>query len=399
MGQPRRNIVIVGGSIAAVTAAQVLRAEGFDGAVTMLSAEAHLPYSRVPLSKAVLSGAAHRDTCAIPLSHDEIHVRLSQRAGGLDMQSRLVRLTSGEQVPYDGLIIATGARARRLAQPGQAGEFVVRDADDVEQLTQQLKTANTAVIVGAGFLGMEIASTCMKLGLQVTVIDRDPPLRRLLGEWLSSFVVARAETFGVHFLLAPQGVALIGLPSIRGVGVGGDVVEGDVVISAVGDIPNSEWLAESPLEVLRGAVVVDSRCVAAPDVVAAGDIAAIRDDAGQVHRLPHWNNAVRQARSAALSLLHGGDSPLAELDHYFSTEVFGLQIKVCGTIPDRTPPVILERSDDGVSMVLQWLSSRGEPVAAAAVNRKMPVSKLRQLATNMDLRDSGSEFGLAVASS
>ena len=398
MAQPRRKIVIVGGSIAAVTAAQVLRAEGFEGNVTMLSDEAHLPYSRVPLSKAVLSGAAHRDTCALPLAQDEIHVRLGQRAVELDVQSRIIHLANGETVPYDGLVIATGARARRLAHPGQAGEFVVRDADDVEQLAPRLRTASTAVIIGAGFLGMEIASTCTKLGLQVTVIDRDPPLRRLLGEWLSSFVVDRAELSGVRFLRAPQGVDLVGLPTVRGVRVGDEVIKSDVVTSAIGDVPNSEWLHGSPLEILRGAVVVDQRCVAAPDIVAAGDIAAIRNDAGQVNRLPHWNNAVRQARSAAMSLLHGVESPIAEPDHYFWTEAFGLQIKVCGLIPDMITPVILESSDNGGSLILQWLSSEGEPVAAATVNRKMPVSKIRRLATEMDFRGSDSGLGLAVAS-
>ena len=376
MQRPRRNIIIVGGSIAAVTAAQVLRAEGFDGDLTMLSAESQPPYSRVPLSKAVLSGDAHQDTCALPLSHDEIEVRLGQRAGGLDQGSRLIHLTSGETVPYDGLVIATGARARRLAQPGQTGEFVVRDVEDVKQLAPPIRTAKSAVIIGAGFLGMEIASTCTKLGLQVTVVDRDPPLRRLLGGWLSSLVVARAELSGVRFLRAPHGVDLVGVPAIRGVQVGDELVESDLVISAVGDLPNSEWLDGSGLEVSRGAVVVDQRCVAAPDIVAAGDIAAIRDENGQINRLPHWNNAIRQARSAALSLLQGVDSPIAEPDHYFWTEAFGLQIKVCGLIPDATPPVILERSDDGESMVLLWESG-----AAATVNWKMPVVRLRRLAT------------------
>lgn len=377
----RRNIVIVGGSIAAVTAAQVLRAEGFDGKITMLSADSRPPYSRVPLSKAVLAGTAGHDICALPVSSDDVDVRLGERAVELDCGSRRVHLASGETIAYDGLVIASGARARRLARPGQSGEYVIREAEDVEELAPRIGSARIATIIGGGFLGMEIASTCSKLGLDVTVIDRDPPLRRLLGAWLSSVVVDRARMAGVRFVRAPEGVELIGHEVIRGVRVGDEVIESDVVISAVGDLPNSEWLAGSALETAHGALVVDRRCMVLPDVVAAGDIAAVRGEDGLISRLPHWNNAVRQARSAALSLLHGASAPIAEPDHYFWTEAFGLQIKVCGLIPDSAPPVVLEKSNDGDSSVLQWQSPAGVPVAAATVNKKMPVVKLRRLAT------------------
>ena len=377
----RRNIVIVGGSIAAVTAAQVLRAEGFDGTLTMLSAESHPPYSRVPLSKAVLAGTAGHDSCALPVSSDEVDVRLGARAVRLDCGSRRVHLAGGETIAYDGLVIASGARARRLARTGQTGEYVIREVDDVQELASRIGSARTATIVGGGFLGMEIASTCSKLGLDVTVIDRDPPLQRLLGAWLSSVVVDRAHAAGVRFVRAPEGVELLGDEAVRGVRVGDEVFDSDVVISAVGDLPNSEWLAGSGLETADGALVVDQRCMVLPDVVAAGDIVAVRGEDGRVSRLPHWNNAVRQARSAALALLHGAGAPIAEPDHYFWTEAFGLQIKVCGLIPDTAPPVVLEKSNDGDSTVLQWQSHVGVPVAAATVNKKMPVVKLRRLAT------------------
>ena len=378
----RRNVTIVGGSIAAVTAAQVLRAEGFDGGITMLSAESRLPYSRVPLSKAVLAGTADHDFCVLPISSDEIDVRLGQRAVSLDCRSQQIHLAGGETLSYDGLVIACGARARRLARPGQEGEYVVRDAEDVQDLAPRIRKARTAVVIGGGFLGMEIASTCAKIGVDVTVIDRDPPLRRLLGEWLSSFVVNRARATGVRFVQAPQGVELVGGKAVQGVRVNDEVLTSDVVISAIGDVPNSEWLAGSPLETARGALVVDRHCMALPNVAAAGDIAAVRDENGRIARLPHWNNAVRQARSAALALLHGSDLPVVEPDHYFWTEAFGLQIKICGRIPDTPPPAILEKSDDGNAMVLQWTSTPGGiPAAAATVNRKMPVAKLRRLAT------------------
>jgi 3-phenylpropionate/trans-cinnamate dioxygenase ferredoxin reductase component len=377
-----RNIVIVGGSIAAVTAAQVLRAEGYQDELTMLSAEPHMPYSRVPLSKSVLSGTADQASCALPIGTDEVDIRLGQRVIGLDDQAHRVHLANGDAVSFDGLIVASGARARRLSGPGQSGEFVLRDVSDIPALVKRLSTARTAVVVGAGFLGMEIASTCTSLGLDVTVIDRDPPLRRLLGIWLSELVVAKAEAAGVRFIKSDNGVRLLGDVHVSGVAFGDVTLQSDVVISAVGDLPNTEWLAKSRLRT-RGPIVVDQTCVAIPGVVAAGDVAAVRQPTGAITRLPHWNNAVRQARSAALSLLHGRDAPIAVPDHYFWTEAFGLQIKVCGRIPEQEPPIILEHNDMQDCYLAQWVASDGSPIAAATVNRKMPVVKLRRLATEV----------------
>jgi 3-phenylpropionate/trans-cinnamate dioxygenase ferredoxin reductase component len=377
-----RNIVIVGGSIAAVTAAQVLRAEGYQDGLTMLSAEPHMPYSRVPLSKSVLSGTADQASCALPIGTDEVDIRLGQRVIGLDDQAHSVHLANGTAVSFDGLVVASGARARRLSGPGQSGEFVLRDVSDIPALAKRLSTARTAVVVGAGFLGMEIASTCTSLGLDVTVIDRDPPLRRLLGFWLSELVVAKAEAAGVRFIKSDNGVRLLGDVHVSGVAFGDVTLQSDVVISAVGDVPNTEWLEKSRLRT-RGPIVVDQTCVAIPGVVAAGDVAAVRQPTGAITRLPHWNNAVRQARSAALSLLHGRDAPIAVPDHYFWTEAFGLQIKVCGRIPEQEPPIILEHNDMQNCYVAQWVASDGSPIAAATVNRKMPVVKLRRLATEV----------------
>jgi 3-phenylpropionate/trans-cinnamate dioxygenase ferredoxin reductase subunit len=375
-----RNIVIVGGSIAAVTAAQVLRAEGYQDELIMLSAEKHMPYSRVPLSKSVLSGTADQATCALPIGTDEVDIRLGQRVIGLDDQAHRVHLANGNAVSFDGLIVASGARARRLSQPGQSGEYVLRDVSDIPALVKRLSSARTAVVVGAGFLGMEIASTCTSLGLDVTVIDRDPPLRRLLGVWLSELVVAKAEAAGVRFIKSDNGVRLLGDVRVSGVAYDDVTLQSDVVISAVGDLPNTEWLEKSRLRT-RGPIVVDQTCVAIPGVVAAGDVAAVRQPTGAITRLPHWNNAVRQARSAALSLLHGRDAPIAVPDHYFWTEAFGLQIKVCGRIPEQELPIILEHDDMQDGYVAQWVASDGSPIAAATVNRKMPVVKLRRLAT------------------
>ena len=180
--------MIAGGSVSAVTCASTLRHEGYDDEIVLLSEESHEPYSRVPLSKGVLAGTEHPDETALPTLPDSIGLRLGVRAMALDPTSRVVITSTGERVPYDGLVVATGARARRLAAPGQEGERVLRDLCDATDLARDAAHARSAVVVGAGFLGMEIASTLSGLGLEVTVVDREPGLERVLGPWLAERV-------------------------------------------------------------------------------------------------------------------------------------------------------------------------------------------------------------------
>lgn len=207
------RIVIVGGSIAAVTAASTLRADDWDGELIILSDEDEAPYSRVPLSKGVLAGTQTSASAALPALPDDVELRRAIRAVGLDPSRRVIQVADGSEVAFDGLVVATGSRARRLADPGQQGELVVRTLRDAEAISDRLPGARSAVVVGAGFLGMEIASTLRDRGLDVTVVDREPPLRRLLGSWLAELVVAKATERGVHFVLAPDGVAL--RPGVR----------------------------------------------------------------------------------------------------------------------------------------------------------------------------------------
>lgn len=372
------KVVVAGGSIAGVTAAQHLRLHGFDGEIVLLSDEPHPPYSRVPLSKSVLSGKEPASSCALPHLGDDITLRLSNRVTGVDLVRELV-LTDGEHLSYDGLVIATGARARSLAVPGQGGEHLVRTLDQATDLLARLERADSVVVVGAGFLGMEVASTCLDRGLQVTVVDREPPLRRLLGRWLADLVVAEAQARGVRFVLAPDGVSLVGTPNVSAVDCGGAVVTADVVVSAVGDVPNTEWLTGSDVRLDKGAVVVDTRCRVVPydNVVAAGDATI-----GQHGRTPHWMSAVRQAQTAAVALLHGDGAAPLHADPYFWTEQFGLEIKISGLIPPTAAPQVLAGDPVHHSALLQW-HENGTPVAAVALNHAIPVGKLKRLATEV----------------
>jgi 3-phenylpropionate/trans-cinnamate dioxygenase ferredoxin reductase component len=219
-----KRIVVVGGSIAAVTAAQSLRFEGYDGQVTVLSEESHPPYSRVPLSKGVLAGRDSVESALLTLPSEDIEFRTGVRAVRLDTRGRLVTTADGTGIPYDGLVIATGARARRLT--GNS-DLVVRTLDDASTLAARLAATHSAIVLGGGFLGMEIATTCRTLGLEVTVVDLVPPLLRLLGPWLADLAVAAARDHGIRIQVAPDGVDRLDEHRVR---CGESVLTADVIV-------------------------------------------------------------------------------------------------------------------------------------------------------------------------
>ncbi|MGY1812611.1 NAD(P)/FAD-dependent oxidoreductase [Blastococcus sp. SYSU D00820] len=366
-----RRVVVAGGSIAALTAVDTLRAEGFDGEVTVLAAEGRPPYTRVPLSKAVLAGTAPEADVVLPFPGDGVDLRLRTPATGLDLEGRTVATAAGP-VPFDGLVLATGARARRLGTPGQQ-EFLLRTVDDAARLRAALAGAGSVLVVGGGFLGMEIASTCAALGREVTVVDAVPPLDRLLGPVVGGVVRAAAERAGVRLVTAPGGVRLLGEPAVSGAALAdGTVLTADLVVTAAGDVPDVEWLAGSGLPV-RGGAVVDDRCRVAPGVVAAGDV-AVHPTAG---RRPTWTTAVEQGRVAALALLHGDDAPAHVPSGYAWTEQFGLDVKLVGT-PQAGPPTLLDGDLGAGSALLSWPGGRAGG-CVMAVGHPTPPARLKRL--------------------
>lgn len=373
------GVVVVGASLAAVTAADALRQCGYDGPITLLGDEPHLPYSRPPLSKSVLKGKEPPDTVALPPFQDDIDVRLNARATGLDLGARRVLLAGGEQVPFERLVIATGARARTIA-PGRSGEIVLCTLDDAVALRDTLEGRPRVVIVGGGFLGMEIASACRDLDIEVTVVDREPLLIPQLGTFLAVMMTAAARDHGVRVVISPGGVELIGDERITGVRLAdGTALDADLVVTSVGCLPNVEWLAGSGIEASRG-VPVDDRCRVAPGVVAAGDVVAFRHPAGaEPRRTPQWASAIDQARVAAAALVHGDAAAAHTPAPYFWTEAFGMTLKVCGPLPAHGEPTVVAGSLADRSALLQWHHD-GRPVVAATVNHRMHIAKLRRMA-------------------
>ncbi|GCB53580.1 NAD(P)/FAD-dependent oxidoreductase [Streptomyces sp. NL15-2K] len=363
-----KRIVVVGGSIAAVTAAQSLRTEGYDGQVTVLSEEPHPPYSRVPLSKGVLAGRESAESALLPLPSEDIEFRTGARAVRLDTRDRLVTTADGTDIPYDGLVIATGARARRLTGDS---DLVVRTLDDASALASRLAAAHSAIVLGGGFLGMEVAGTCRALGLEVTVVDLVPPLLRLLGPWVADLAVAAARDHGIRIRVAPDGVEVLDEHRVR---CGESVLTADVIVCAAGDVPNTDWLENSGLALdAGGGLVADACCRVAPQIVAAGDVVS-----RQGRRTPHWTNAVEQGRAAAASLLHGESARPYRPDPYFWTEQSGLDIKISGELPLTGTPEVLAGSVDDRSALLRWRHDGGT-ATAVAVNHRLPVIKLKRL--------------------
>jgi 3-phenylpropionate/trans-cinnamate dioxygenase ferredoxin reductase component len=353
-----RHAVVVGASIAGVTAVDALRQRGFDGRITLVGDEPHRAYSRPALSKSVLTGAG---SVLLPPVGPDVEVLAGTRATGLDAAGRRILLDGAGRLPYDLLVIATGARARRFADDG--GEVVLRGLDDALALRDRLAAARTVLVLGGGFLGMEVASAACDLGRAVTVVDVRPPLAAL-GPWLAGRFTDAARARGVRLVTAPEGVRRLD-DSTAELGSGARL-EADLVVTAIGDRPNVEWLAGSGIPV-RDGVVVDTRCRVNDRVVAAGDVAVV----GRLRRTPHWDAALCQARAAVDALLLGDAATPYRPDPYYWTEAFGLTAKIAGPLPVAGPPSPVEGS-----ALLRW----PEGPTVAAINHRISVGKLRRLA-------------------
>jgi NADPH-dependent 2,4-dienoyl-CoA reductase/sulfur reductase-like enzyme len=309
-----RRVVVVGASLAGLRAAEELRAEGFDGSLALIGDEEHRPYDRPPLSKDVLAGKRTVDAIALGPAigeHDDLGIEwhLGATATGVDVEGREVVLGGGGRVPYDGLVIATGATPRRL--PGTDhldGVHTLRTLDDCLALRAELDAgAQRIAVVGAGFIGAEVAATCRGLGHTVTLIEALPvPVERGLGPQLGMVVADLHRAHGVDVRLGVGVVRIEGHDRVeRVVLTDGSEIDVDLVVVGIGVVPNTGWLEGSGLEIDNG-VVCDRTCLAAPGVVAAGDVARWPNERfGETMRVEHWDNAVEMGAYAGRRLLAG----------------------------------------------------------------------------------------------
>jgi len=367
------RIVVVGHGIAGLTAADSLRGAGFDGELTIVGDERHPAYSRPALSKALLNDRADLSSHRLPApTHGAVELA-GRRACGLDPERRRVMLDDGTELPYDRLVVATGSRARRLSS--LPGELTLRGLDDALALRERLAARPSVVVVGGGPLGMEVASGCMAAGCDVTLVAQGLPLERQLGPHLADVLAQAARGQGLTLVQTGSARLHERDGATRVVVEEGAVLEAELVISAVGDVPNTEWLAGTGL-VMDGVVRVDARGLARPDIAAVGDLAAFPTPYG-MKRIPLWTTAIEQSKVAAAALLHGEAAPVLRFQPYFWTEQFGLTLKAVGFLPLKGAPVYVE-GGAGEPALMRWTHEDGRG-AAAALNYRIPIPRLRRL--------------------
>ena len=322
-----RRIVVVGASLAGLRAVEMLRQRGFDGTLTLIGDEPHLPYDRPPLSKQVLQGAW--DPAQTFFRKKEgydalaLDLRLGRRAVSLDIRDRRVALDDGTSVDYDALIVATGARVRTL--PGIAarpGLHVLRGLDDALALRKELEGGARVVVVGAGFIGLEVAASCRARGLRVTAIEALPQaLSPALGGTVCGAIEALHVDHGVELRTRTMVADVFGDPRVAGVRLQDGVqVEADAVVVGIGVIPNTEWLAGSGLTLDNG-IVCNEAGEAAPGVFAAGDVARIPNRwLGDAPRIEHWTNAAEQGTYVAERVLGGRSEGFLSVPYFWSDQ-------------------------------------------------------------------------------
>ena len=381
------SVVIVGASIAGMHAAHTLRAEGYDGGITVIDADANTPYDKPPLSKQVLAGTWGVERITLPAAKEDLGLdyRLGRRAMGLDRANRFVRLDGGERVGYDGLVLATGAAARWLpGAPMLEGIHVVRSLDDCLGLRDALDEGpNRVVVVGAGFIGAEVAATCRGRGLEVTMLEAAAfPLERVLGPTIGATMADLHRANGVDLRLGAGVAGFDGTDRVEAVRlVDGSVIPADVVVVGIGVSPNTGWLEGSGLD-LNDGIVTDHTLCAAPGVVAAGDVARWPSARyGEMLRVEHWETALQMGEAAAKRLLSdndGRDPQTFDPVPWFWSDQYDRKIQLAGR----------SSAGDDFEVVIGSLDERrfvalygraGRVVGVLGMNRPRHVMQLRSL--------------------
>lgn len=404
------SVIVVGASLAGWRATEALRAEGFKGKISLVGEERHLPYDRPPLSKQVLAGTWPPEKAVLAdkkrSSGLHVHEVLGRRATTLDVAGRSVELDDGSSLRGDGIVLATGAAPRRL--PGTEslgpadGLYVLRTIDDSLSLRAALTSREGArvVVVGAGFIGSEVASTCAGLGCEVTVLEvMDVPLSNVLGATVGAHCASLHGTNGVSLRTA------VGLERIErgdaGSGSGrlsvhlrdGEVFDADVVVVGIGVSPSTSWLENSGLTIDDG-VVCDDRLFVADRIVAAGDMARWQwrhDGSEELIRIEHWEVAANAGAAAARSLLAGrADAQSFTPVPYFWSDQYGIRIQVLGNPGGDDEMVITEGSfEEGKFVAVYGRAGRLRAV--------MAIGKPRQLMGFRPLLQNGASFDEALA--
>jgi NADPH-dependent 2,4-dienoyl-CoA reductase/sulfur reductase-like enzyme len=389
------SIVVVGGSLAGLRAAEELRRQGFDGTLTVVGDEPHRPYDRPPLSKQVLAGDWDPSRTDLTVMADggldalDVDWMLGTRAASLDVAERVVTLAGAStgRLAFDGLVIATGATPRTLPGHGDlAGIHTLRTLDDCLAVRSVLEASpRRVVVVGAGFIGAEVAATCRSRGLEVTLVEMLPvPLERAIGGEVGALTADIHRDHGVDVRLGVGVARIDGVDRVEQVQLAdGSVLEADLVVVGIGVAPNTAWLDGSDLTLDNG-VVCDAACLAAPGIVAAGDVARWPSPRfGSALRIEHWDNAVTMGAHAARTLLAdlagSGESPeVYDPVPWFWSDQYDRKIQLAGLASGADEMRVVDGSFDERRFAAIY--RRDDRIAGVlAMNRPRQVAIYRKL--------------------
>ena len=378
------KLTIVGASLAGLSAARAARAQGFEGQLVVIGDEPHRPYDRPPLSKDFLLGQITAEDLALETETDGLDAEwlLGAEAVSFDAATRTVRLADGRSVTSDGVVIATGARARQLPELADLENVhTLRTIDDAARLGPELTAGKRMLVVGAGFIGAEVASAAASRGLEVTVLDAKPvPFAAQLGAEMGSVVG------GLH---ATRGVELVSSATVDGFVTsrrcvtavrlaGGRIIATDIVVVGIGADPNTEWLEGSGLELQPGVVCDAMGRTNVPGVVAVGDCAAWLDEATGAHHLSgHWTGALERAALAVEALLDGDAPQRAHKPHYFWSDFHGVKLQFAGRA-DGHDRVQIEAGDPSEHSFLAVYYRGEDPIAVLGMNQPRLFAKRRR---------------------
>ncbi|MBX7447047.1 NAD(P)/FAD-dependent oxidoreductase [Mycobacterium sp. G7A2] len=342
------GVVIVGGGLAAARTAEQLRRAEYAGAITIVSDENHLPYDRPPLSKEVLR-AETDDVTLKPAefyADNNITVLLGNGARSVDTVAKSLTLADGATLGYDELVIATGLVPKRIPSfPDLPGIHVLRSLDESRALRSEARDATRAVVVGAGFIGCEVAASLRALDVNVTLVEPQPaPLASVLGEQIGGLITRLHQAEGVDVRCGVGVAEVSGDDRVRKVALSdGSELDADLVIVGIGSKPATDWLEDSGITIDNGVVCDEVGRTTAPHVWAIGDVASWLDVvAGQV-RVEHWSNVADQARAMVPAML-GHEASAAVTVPYFWSDQYDVKIQCLGE-PEATDTVHIVEDD------------------------------------------------------
>jgi NADPH-dependent 2,4-dienoyl-CoA reductase/sulfur reductase-like enzyme len=378
------RLVVTGAGVAAVRTVQQLRRHGYAGAITMLAAERRAPYDRPPLSKAVLHGTRDDTSLRFNAADLGVDLRLGQCAQGLDSVRRVI-LAGDEEIPFDQLVIATGADPVRL--PGDGRQVTLRTIDDALALRDQLRPDVRVVIVGASWIGAEVATAALARGCRVTCLEAGTaPLAQALDAQVGSGFLSWWRDVDLRL-----GVTVAAIRPGRVELADGSTVASDVVVTGVGVRPTTGWLAGSGIKVDRGVLVNEHLQASQPGIVAVGDVAARWSPRSRARlRVGHWTDAGSAGLAAAATLL--ADAPELPPAHdpvpYFWSDQFGHKLQYVGWHSPEDRPI--ERQPGGApGRTVTWVDPSGRVTAVLTVDRRGESAAASQLITEQRVVDEG----------